>query len=243
MEENFIFDEILNKINIMGNVLIDIKDGTDDIEMVNELFRAVHTIKGAANMLFIQDVVDIVHKSEDLLQEVRDGKIDLDKNLVHLFFELKDFIKLVITNTFEGFSDDEMVEELKVYFDKKFNAFKSKIILIVTSDKKAWDIEENELKGYTIFIAKNFKTANNTIKHCKIDMLFLDVAMNEAMAIDFFENLKKLDIEYIYLPLVLIVSAKYEKLQEMGKEFGATAWLEKPIDKKRLFLIINRILG
>ena len=242
MEDNFIFDEILNKINVMNNILVDIKDGTDDIEQVNELFRAVHTIKGAADMLFIQDVVDIIHKSEDLLQEVRDGKIELTKSMVHLFVEIKDYIKLIVTNTFEGFTDDETVDSLKVYFDTKFEAFRSKIVLVVSSDSNVQTIDADELKGYTILKAKDFVGANNILKHCTISMLFLDVSMNEKLSVKFIETIKN-TLHYDYLPVVLIVPVHYKNLNMVGKLTGAKAWLSRPVQKDKILLIIEKILG
>ena len=193
MDDNFIYDEVLNKINAMHNILIDIKDGTDDIEEVNELFRAIHTIKGAAELLFMDNVVKIVHKSEDILQEVRDGKISLDKNLVHFFVEIKDYIKLIVTDTYEGFADDETLVELKHYFDKKFEAFKSKIVLIISDDTNVDSIKEDDLFGYTILKSKNILEANKVLHNCQVNMLFLDLSSNdEKLLVKFVDTLKNI---------------------------------------------------
>jgi len=242
MEENFIFDEILNKINIMNNILMDIKDGTDDIEQINEFFRAIHTIKGTADLIFMTDIVDIVHKSENLLQDVRDGKLKFDSNLAHLFIEIKDYIKLIVVNTNEGFTDDENVEILKVYFNKKFDAFKTKTILIITSDILVDEIKENELSGYAIFKAKNFVEAYRILKFCTIDMLFLDIFKSEDTTMVFLNKLRENSL-YRYLPIVLIVPLHYNNLRKIGQQTDAKAWLTKPLNKIKLLLIIKKILG
>lgn len=242
MEENFIFDEILNKINIMHNILVDIKDGTDDIEKINELFRAIHTIKGTADLIFMTDIVDVVHKSENLLQEVRDGKLKFTESFAHLFMEIKDYVKLIVVNTNEGFTDDENVETLKLYFDKKFDAFKSKTILIITDDTLANSIKEDELLGYTIFKAKNFAEAYKILNFCTIDMLFLDIFNSEEATMVFLNKLKDSD-KYRYLPIVLIVPLHYENLRKIGQQTCAKAWLTKPMNKIKLLMIIKKILG
>ena len=242
MEENFIFDEILNKINVMNNILIDIKDGTKDIEKINELFRAMHTIKGTADLIFMSDIVDIIHKSEDLLQAIRDGKIEFDSVFAKLFIEIKDYIKLIVVNTNEGFTDDETVEALKLYFDKKFEAFQVKSILLITDDENASKIKADELMGYTVVKAHDFIGAHKALKFCKISMLFLDVYQREELSLKFIDTLKNKP-EYRYLPVVLIVPEHYKNLKSIGQQACARAWLTRPLNKVKFFMIIKKILG
>ena len=78
MDENIFYDEFMNKLQCMENALLDVPSGTYDID---EIFRSVHTIKGTADLLGMTDVVNITHKAENLLEDIRSGKLILDKKL------------------------------------------------------------------------------------------------------------------------------------------------------------------
>ena len=50
----------------------------EDKELLNRMFRAFHTVKGGAGFIGIHAIVDLCHKAEDLLSEVRCGNLALD---------------------------------------------------------------------------------------------------------------------------------------------------------------------
>ena len=48
-----------------------------DADVLNRMFRAFHTVKGGAGFLGVQPMVDLCHTAEDLLSEVRAGRLAL----------------------------------------------------------------------------------------------------------------------------------------------------------------------
>jgi len=46
-----------------------------DRELLNDIFRSMHTIKGAAGFLGFQQIVDVAHKTEALMKRLRDGDL------------------------------------------------------------------------------------------------------------------------------------------------------------------------
>ncbi|MHA7834548.1 MAG: chemotaxis protein CheA [Algiphilus sp.] len=50
----------------------------EDKDLLNRMFRAFHTVKGGAGFIGIHAIVDLCHKAEDLLSEVRAGTLALD---------------------------------------------------------------------------------------------------------------------------------------------------------------------
>ncbi len=63
---------------------------------VNELFRIAHTIKGSSHMVGYEDIGNLMHKIEDMLDCVRNGSIIFDQSIVHLCFEGLDVIKKIL---------------------------------------------------------------------------------------------------------------------------------------------------
>jgi two-component system chemotaxis sensor kinase CheA len=65
----------------------------DDAELVNELFRAVHTVKGAADSLGFGAITSLAHAVEDLLDDLREGRFAVDAWLITLLLECIDGLR------------------------------------------------------------------------------------------------------------------------------------------------------
>ena len=50
--------------------------------VINEVFRAVHTLKGTSGLFDIAPLMRLAHAAEDLLDEVRGGELDLNSEMV-----------------------------------------------------------------------------------------------------------------------------------------------------------------
>ncbi len=62
--------EMLEEIE---NILLKLEDEPDDSGLINELFRAVHTIKGASGLFGFDNVMNFTHTAESVMMRVRDG--------------------------------------------------------------------------------------------------------------------------------------------------------------------------
>ena len=65
-------EETLDKVDPL---FIELEAKGDDPEILNKLFRSVHTIKGAAGFLGFQSMVDVAHSAENIMKKLRDGAI------------------------------------------------------------------------------------------------------------------------------------------------------------------------
>ncbi|MBC7961030.1 MAG: Hpt domain-containing protein [Vallitaleaceae bacterium] len=63
---------------------------------VNELFRIAHTIKGSSHMVGYEDIGNLMHKIEDMLDCARNGTILFDQSIVSLCFEGLDIVKKML---------------------------------------------------------------------------------------------------------------------------------------------------
>lgn len=61
-----------------GEALLTLERDPDDAEAINALFRAVHSIKGAAGLFDLPALVHLVHAGEDLLGAMREGRLRMD---------------------------------------------------------------------------------------------------------------------------------------------------------------------
>ncbi|MBQ4809862.1 chemotaxis protein CheA [Pseudoalteromonas luteoviolacea] len=83
----------------MENGLLDLESETSEEhanEIINALFRAIHTIKGSAGIFDFEHVVTLTHIAETLLEDARNGNLQLGKELISLYLETRDATESLI---------------------------------------------------------------------------------------------------------------------------------------------------
>lgn len=77
---------------------------------LNALFRVFHSIKGSSQMIGYEDIGNLTHKIEDMLDMIRKGRMDLDGQMLQLCFDGLDHVKRLFeskkTMAREGDRDD-----------------------------------------------------------------------------------------------------------------------------------------
>ena len=76
-----------------------IKEGDDyDPDLLNGAFRSVHTLKGLSSMSGGTEIVDLSHKLENTLDELRLGKLPVNQKALDLMFESVDLFSALLKN-------------------------------------------------------------------------------------------------------------------------------------------------
>ncbi|MEM9165964.1 MAG: chemotaxis protein CheA [Planctomycetota bacterium] len=82
--------------------LVTLEERPDDPEMLNQIFRALHTIKGSASFLALTNLVDIAHAAESALNAARNQQVVVDKRAMDLLLDAVDTIKLQMSQIADG---------------------------------------------------------------------------------------------------------------------------------------------
>jgi two-component system chemotaxis sensor kinase CheA len=98
-----------------------VDSGTIDIEIVNALFRGLHTIKGSAGMLDFKAVQHVAHKLENLFDLLRKERMPLTEGCITLLFEGRDILTDLVHAAVEGGQDPAGVD----LFIERLDAFAS----------------------------------------------------------------------------------------------------------------------
>jgi two-component system chemotaxis sensor kinase CheA len=104
----------------MERCLTELESRPDDAELVGEIFRAVHTIKGTTGFLGFDRLEKLAHAGEHLLSALREGKVAVTGELVSGLLRLMDGLRTILTLIEETggegarFSDEdgELIAEL-----------------------------------------------------------------------------------------------------------------------------------
>jgi len=96
-------EELLQQIDADLLQLEDhVASGHADTELVNSLFRALHTIKGSSGMLQFTDIQNLAHKLENLCDLLRKERMPLSESCVDVLFSGRDFLTDLVHAAIEG---------------------------------------------------------------------------------------------------------------------------------------------
>ena len=86
-------EETLDKVDPL---FVELEAKGHDQEILNKLFRSVHTIKGAAGFLGLQSMVDVAHSAENIMKKLREGEIAISRRLMDAVLKSVDMLRLLL---------------------------------------------------------------------------------------------------------------------------------------------------
>ncbi|WP_047518009.1 chemotaxis protein CheW [Methylophilus sp. Q8] len=90
------FDEAEELLAEAEHLLLGIDVESPDVEQLNAIFRAAHSIKGGAATFGFMDMTEITHVLENLLDKIRKNEMALTTEHVDAFLAAKDVIKMQV---------------------------------------------------------------------------------------------------------------------------------------------------
>ncbi|WP_282093914.1 chemotaxis protein CheA [Epibacterium ulvae] len=118
------FEECEDLLEAMDEGLTAIEGGEHDQEVVNAIFRAVHSIKGGAGAFGLDELVGFAHKFETVFDELRSGKLEFDAALIQLLLRSSDHLADLVATARDGGTTDEahhdvLIEALAKYIPEE----------------------------------------------------------------------------------------------------------------------------
>ena len=80
----------------IGDKLIQLEQAPDDVALMSELFRLVHTLKGNCGLFDFPELARVLHAAEDLMVMVREGRLAYSQALADGLLEATDFVSLLL---------------------------------------------------------------------------------------------------------------------------------------------------
>jgi two-component system chemotaxis sensor kinase CheA len=91
--------ELLEKLD---DDLITLEKASDDTDLMNRIFRSIHTIKGASSFLGFDLLVRVTHKTEDVLNRLRKGELVVTPEIMDVILEATDLVKVLVSDIKAG---------------------------------------------------------------------------------------------------------------------------------------------
>jgi two-component system chemotaxis sensor kinase CheA len=87
------FDEVDQRVEDLAMKLLDLEQKPDDAELVRDVFRDLHTIKGSAAMVGLEPMHRLAHGAEDLVGHLRDGQRRVDGAVIDALLAALDCLR------------------------------------------------------------------------------------------------------------------------------------------------------
>jgi two-component system chemotaxis sensor kinase CheA len=101
----------------MDQDMISLESAPDDAELLNRIFRALHTIKGTSGFLNFEAIVRLGHRAEDVLNLLRRGELRLTRRITDVLLAARDQLGEMLGDIREGglktYDLDPLLEELE----------------------------------------------------------------------------------------------------------------------------------
>jgi two-component system chemotaxis sensor kinase CheA len=155
-------------------------------ESISSIFRAMHTLKGAAGMFGYDFVKDITHHLENIYQEIRDGKRLLDEEIIQVTFKTLDQLRVLLDSQ-PGGSPPAGFQTLLESIVSLVSDDASPAMTVTTENPQA----NGTTKTYYIrFIPAKHILQNGTNPLYLVDDL---IALGTGISLPFFNELPALD--------------------------------------------------
>ena len=90
------FEESFEGLDTMEAELLNLVPGEEDLETINTIFRAAHSIKGGSGTFGFSSVSDFTHVLETLLDQIRQGERTLTTEHVNLLLKAVDCLRSLL---------------------------------------------------------------------------------------------------------------------------------------------------
>ncbi len=88
--------ESMEGLESLDQKFIDLEKNVSDTTLLNDIFRSVHTIKGASGFFGFQQIVDVAHVTEDILNKLRKSEMAVNAAVMDAVLKAVDMIKALI---------------------------------------------------------------------------------------------------------------------------------------------------
>lgn len=121
--------------------LLELEKNPEDLAIVNEIFRSAHTLKGMSATMGYEDIADLTHKMENVLDAIRNSHIRVSTEILDIVFKAIDYLEEMVMDIEEGGTGKKNVQELVSALDR------------IESGQPAIDSADKETAASTIDMA------------------------------------------------------------------------------------------
>ncbi|MGG5252929.1 chemotaxis protein CheW [Neobacillus sp. SM06] len=95
-------EESKEHIQACNEHLLELEKNPKDLSIVNEIFRSAHTLKGMSATMGYEDLANLTHQMENILDAIRQSKLSVSAELIDIVFLAIDHLEEMVQSISEG---------------------------------------------------------------------------------------------------------------------------------------------
>lgn len=95
-------EEAEEQLQKLDEGLLQLENSPDDLEVVKEIFRAAHTLKGSSATVGLTQISELTHAMENLLDCVRSGSVQVTTEQIDLLLKGTDLLRQMVDQVSHG---------------------------------------------------------------------------------------------------------------------------------------------
>ena len=89
-------EESKEHLESLNQRLLELEKDPDNINALNEIFRAAHTLKGMSSTMGYDDLADLTHHMENVLSDLKEGILPVNSSVIDIIFRCFDRLQTII---------------------------------------------------------------------------------------------------------------------------------------------------
>lgn len=151
MFKEVFFQETDEYLQRLDDAILELEKNPEDESIIDEIFRAAHTLKGMAATMGYDSMTQLTHTMENVFELFRKKEVEICSDIISLLFKTLDKLEEIVEDIRSGENSQFDISELIFELDSVGN---NKIIKKVTKNSKEFKFEFDELQvwkdqGYT----------------------------------------------------------------------------------------------
>ncbi len=124
-------DETREHLQNLNTQILALEQDAENMDTVNEIFRAAHSLKGMAGTMGYKRMQTLTHDMENLFSEVRNGAIKVNADMIDILFQCLDALEEYLANIQEGADEgtndnEHLIKALNTILETKGGAVAAK---------------------------------------------------------------------------------------------------------------------
>ena len=106
-------DETKEHVQNLNSQILELEQEPENSDVINEIFRAAHSLKGMAGTMGFKRMQTLTHDMENVFSEVRNGNIKVNAGMIDVLFQcldaLEEYLGNIQESADEGTNDNEPI--------------------------------------------------------------------------------------------------------------------------------------
>lgn len=227
-------EESRENLESLNANLLELEKQPSNIDIINEIFRVAHTLKGMAATMGFTEMSNLTHKMENILELFKSQQLHVDSGIITVLFQCLDMLSMMVEDIAEGNTQEhdtsDLVKELHMFSIGENQADASSTQAGAPEDmildQYEWTVVENAKEGnYFIYTISVHLAKDCMIKSARAYLVIKNLE-DHGEIIKTLPTIEKIEEEDFDFSFQLVLITK-ESIEAIKKAIMSVSEIEK----------------